>query len=256
MKLGFTVLALMAAAPVLAEAQGGTEQPREAKRVTVEDLKTILTRGTTEQLDNLLNHGIAADTRVGKEAMPLLVMAAYTGRVEMVHTILKHGADPNASQKPGISALSVAAATNNAHMLDLLLAHGADKNFRALQGDSVLMLACSQNALDTIQLLLASKADPNLADANGVTPLIYSIARCQEPHVVSLMLLEHGADPNARMKDGTTALIAAAMRNNVECTRQLLRYGADVSARDAEGHSAREVAKNPEIQKLLDAATP
>jgi len=101
---------------------------------------------------------------------------------------------------------------------------------------------------------LAYKADPNLADANGVTPLIYSIARCEEPAVVGRMLLEHGANPNARMKDGTTALIAAALRNNAECTRLLLSHGADAAARDDAGHCARDLARNPEVQKLLDTA--
>ena len=68
------------------------------------------------------------------------------------------------------------------------------------------------------------------------------------------MLLEHGADPNARMHDGTTALIAAALRNDADSTRLLLSYGADVNARDADGDSALDLAKTPEVRQLLISA--
>lgn len=234
--------------------QLAAEPYSQAEPLTTESIRKLITEGSAEELSQRLNQGLAPDART-KEGMPLLVMAAYTGRIEMVYTLLQHGANPNISQQPpGITALSVAAATNNVHMLGLLLAHGADKDFRAAQGDSILMLACSQTALDTIQILLAHKANPNLADANGITPLIYAIARSKEPEVISRMLLEHGANPNAAMKDGTTALIAAAMRNNAACTRLLLAHGASVSARDADGLSAQDYARNKEVRILLDAA--
>lgn len=229
------------------------ENARQEIPITADQLKEIITKGTTDQISHILKHGLHPDTRV-HDGMPLLVMAAYSGRLEMVYTMLQHGANPNAAQSPGITALSVAAATNNVHMLDLLVSNGADINFRAEQGDSILMLACSQNAIDTVQVLLALKANPNIPDFNGVTPLIYTIARCETPSVICRMLLEHGADPNIAMKDGTTALMAAVLRDDVECARLLLNFGANVSAKDASGKTALEFADNPEVRKLLTEA--
>ncbi|MBR5888212.1 MAG: ankyrin repeat domain-containing protein [Akkermansia sp.] len=221
--------------------------------ITTEDIKQILTKGSAEALKKLITNGIDPNTRVDNE-IPLLVMAAYTKRLEMVYTLLESGANPNAAQAPGITALSVAAATNNTHMLDLLIKHGANINHQADLGDSILMLACSQNALDAVQLLLAMKADPNLADNKGITPLIYSIARSNEPEVLCCMLLEHGADPNARMFDGSTALMVAAMNNDINCAQLLLSHGADVEVQDAGANTALDFAKSPEMRQLLLSA--
>ncbi len=253
MKRFISTLTILAATTAVAQtpaplpAQG--EAPQQ-KAITRSDIEQILKSGTPAQLDELLTNGISPNTRFA-DGTPLLVLAAYSSKLEMVQLVLNRGADVNIAQEPGITALSVAAATNNVHMLDLLLAHGADINYRARQGDSVLMLACSQNSIDAVQVMLAMKADPNLADINGVTPLIYTIARCKEPEIISQMLLEHGANPNAAMKDGTTALMAAAMQGSANCVRLLLEHGADLSMQDTEGHTAYQYAATEEVKQLL-----
>ena len=257
MKRFIPALTILAASTALAQTPEPAPVQAEApeyKPITRSDVEQILKSGTPAQLDELLTNGISPNTRFHPDGTPLLVLAAYSSKLEMVQLLLSREADVNMAQPPGITALSVAAATNNIHMLDLLLSHGANINYRASQGDSVLMLACSQNSIDAVQVMLAMKADPNLADVNGVTPLIYTIARCKEPEIITLMLLEHGANPNAAMKDGTTALMAAAMQGSANCVRLLLEHGADPSMLDADGNTAYNYAATEEVKQLLAPA--
>jgi ankyrin repeat protein len=77
--------------------------------------------------------------------------------------------------------------------------------------------------------LLSSKPDPPLdwLDANDGSTAEF---------------LERGGDPNARDKDGGTALMAAAMRGSMAMARELIAKGATVDAADADGLTALMIA--------------
>lgn len=56
------------------------------------------------------------------------------------------------------------------------------------------------------------------------------------------LLLRAGANPNAKMVDGSPLLHCAAMRGATEMVKLLLSYGADIRLRDGEGRTSLEVA--------------
>ncbi|MBR1604047.1 MAG: ankyrin repeat domain-containing protein, partial [Synergistaceae bacterium] len=63
------------------------------------------------------------------------------------------------------------------------------------------------------------------------------------PEVIKL-LIDAGADVNARNEDGKTALMAAARYNqNPEVIETLVDVGADVNARNEDGETARDYAQ-------------
>lgn len=68
------------------------------------------------------------------------------------------------------------------------------------------------------------------------------------------LLLENGADFEAKMSHGFTPLIQAASDNNIEAVKLLLEYGADIDAQSANKGTALVLAiveNNYEIVKLL-----
>src|SRR5262249_6287329 len=97
-----------------------------------------------------------------------------------------------------------------------------------------------------------------LRGAGGETPLMHAVLYGDLESV--RMLLDRGADPNARSDSGATALLWAV--NDLDKTRLLLEYGADVNARSDNDRTAIVVAAGrhgatPVIRLLLDyGATP
>jgi ankyrin repeat protein len=68
------------------------------------------------------------------------------------------------------------------------------------------------------------------------------------------LLIEHGADVNARSSNGDTPLTFAAMFGQGKMAKLLLEKGADKSIRDGKGLTASdhaEIKENSELMKLL-----
>lgn len=87
-------------------------------------------------------------------------------------------------------------------------------------------------------------------------PILVIPKFCQSSLDVARLLLEHGADVNARISDGSgrTPLHVAAESNRAEVVRVLLEHGANVSAEDSRGRTPFQDASAKgydEIMKLL-----
>lgn len=144
-----------------------------------------------------------------------------------VAALLKQGADANAREEDGATALAWAVTRANAGMAGLLLESGADPNLTNELGIGPLALAITNGPADLVKLLLDHRANPNVARENGETPLM-TAARLGRVDVLK-MLLGRDAAVNAREKKfGQTALMWAC--GQPEAVKLLLEWGADARA--------------------------
>jgi ankyrin repeat protein len=104
--------------------------------------------------------------------------------------------------------LTIAAENGDAASIKTLLARGADANGRDSHGLTPLVRAARRGNYDAAAALLDGGADPNLFDSirtrPGWSPLMNAVHKSQ-PRIVKL-LIDRGADVNARAADGTTPL--------------------------------------------------
>ena len=104
------------------------------------------------------------------------------------------------------------------------------------------------NSYETASLLLERGAEVDARDLGGMTPLHYST--CYPSYEVTLLLLQNGADIEARTtlaannnKGGMAPLHYAAFCNNFQVVKLLLDRGADVDALDRNGLTPAEWAR-------------
>ena len=154
--------------------------------------------------------------------------AAMEGDIVTVRALLADGADVNAAQGDGMTALHWAAERGDAGLAEMLLYAGAVVEPVTRIGGYTPLHVAARTGSDAVALMLleagADAAAP--APGTGTTPLHLAATAGSAPLVTAL--LERGADPNA-LEDGwgQTPLMFAASMNRADAVRALLEGGAD-----------------------------
>jgi len=120
-------------------------------------------RGNPEIAAELLKRGAKDLRNAGKGDAALnrkLVGAIISGTDRQIQQVLEEGADPEARDAEGRSALCRAAERDRVTILDLLLEKGADVNARGYHSETALLRAAEVGHARSVRLLLKKGADP------------------------------------------------------------------------------------------------
>jgi uncharacterized protein len=170
-----------------------------------------------------------------KSADALLVQAARRGQANVVTTLLQRGADVNATEADGTTALHWAVQRGDVAMVKALIAAKCNVNIANRYGVAPLWLAATTGSATIVEALLGAAADPHATRADsGETALMIA---AQAGHVdVLQQLIAYGADPNAvdRVRQ-QTALMWAAAEKHKAAVRMLVHAGATLEARSSSG---------------------
>ena len=144
--------------------------------------------------------------------------------------------------------------SGNARVVAEAVMNGANVNAKEKYGDgaTALMWVATKGHIDIAKLLINHGADVNAKAKYGVTALM-GAANDGKTQIVEL-LLKHSADVNAKCYDdydGRTALMWAAKNGHIEIIELLVEHGADVNAKDNYGWTALRWAENTETANLL-----
>jgi len=196
------------------------------------------------------------------------MIAAENRNLEMARLLLEHGASVSAHDNDEDTALDEAARAFDTEMVRLLLAANPDQkdkdqSLNQAAGDGPVILKAVEKSgaqqeqqghnapepswVTTVRLLLDSGANIEARNAEGDTPLLRAAAYGQTE--IFQLLLERGAKMNVREKLGMTPLIAAAcacavatMNGTYDILKILLQNGVDVNAKDHDGRTALMLA--------------
>jgi ankyrin repeat protein len=177
--------------------------------------------------------GIAALMAESTTISPAYLETLRSGDAAKLRQLLDQGADPDAHDAHGNTALMLAARpANSHHAVQFLLERGADAKATNIYGATALMAAAAGGDAQSIKLLLDHGADPNAQpnpDQNGFlfgggrSPLMWAAFRGDT--TIIKLLLEAGADVNAPSGLGTP-LAQAAWSDQTAAAQLLLDHGA------------------------------
>jgi len=124
------------------------------------------------------------------------------------------------------------AASNYDALAVALILHGANIDQRGKYGQTPLHISVLAHLHRTVSLMLSRGVPPDLRGPTGMTPLMGADARD------AIMLLQHGADANARDIGNRTPLMYALERERFDVARILLQHRANVNSVDEFSRSA------------------
>lgn len=206
----------------VANASASEAPPRLASPLDRELLQAAA-RGDANAVKAALAQGAQANA-VDELGRTALLLAATDGDLEAARVLLRAGADVQGRDGP-FTPLGAAALRGHAPMVRLLLARGAAVDASAPQGLTPLQHAVKLNHLAVAELLLKAGARTTVLDRTGEGLLVNAIG-ADQPAMLAL-LLRHGLDPNRPDADGLSALYWARQLQREHLVPLLMQAGAD-----------------------------
>ncbi len=178
-----------------------------------------------------------------------LVDAAMRGDTALAVKLLREGADVNAAQGDGMTALHWAADRGDLALTTALLA--AKPNVKAVTrigAYTPLHIASKSGNPDVVAALIKAGSDVKAATTSGATALHFA-AKAGNPRAIE-SLIAAGADVNTRETEwGQTPLVFAAEFNRGEAVRALIKGGADASVHTTMRSVTDDVARDQAATK-------
>lgn len=173
--------------------------------------RAIVNNDLNTVMELLKNENIDVNSKLGIEvsidgwylggATPL-ILASYLGYTDIVNALIEKGVDVKAKDDvDGCMAIHLAAANGKNEVIDILLDKDASNiNDVDNRGNTPLHWASMKDRADTVSLLIENGADIEAKDIDNWTALHYAAAFASLQTVEALV--DNGADKNSLTKDG------------------------------------------------------
>lgn len=187
-----------------------------------------------------------------------LIEYAEQGNTEQVRQLLQSGADINATDEQGRTAVMAATYHNHVGTVEALIQAGADINIRDHQRNNVFLYAGAEGMMEILRLAIEADADVMLTNRYGGTALIPASDR-GHVEIVQELLTRTDVDVNHINNLNWTALLEAVILGDgsekyQRIVKLLLDHGADARIPDGNGVTPLQHARERgylEIERII-----
>ncbi|MFN3191114.1 MAG: ankyrin repeat domain-containing protein [Aureliella sp.] len=187
--------------------------------------------GHVEIVQHLIDIGVAPETTYEKEGWSTLHIAAQRNHIHVARVLLEAGASVDPEDKRKAKPLQWALRHKHIELAELLIQHGASIDVRWRDGYAFINHEAKDGKNDTLRFMLDHGADPNTRDhryGSGTTPL-HCAARHDRLNAATI-LLEFGANVNARTEDGITPLDMTKYSRKQKVAQLLMSNGGKLGS--------------------------
>ena len=192
---------------------------------------------------------------VDKAGMTPLLLAAFTGRRDVVDLLIKIGTNCLATTRSGETAIHLAARSEEIDVLSFLIdfyPHRFNLDARDKDGRTAMHILAGNGDVDTIYHMIRAGAHVNLKDNAKRSPAHVAITSGYDD--VLTIFLEQDIDPRQRDAEGRALIHLATEAGKTSVVRTLVEFNFDTSATDIKGRTALHLAAslgNKDIINLL-----
>lgn len=180
-------------------------------------------RGDVDEVELALRSGADLEARNGRGQTALLLASAHD-RVAVARVLVAHGADPDALDDRHDTPWLVTGVTGSVAMLEALLPAGPDLTVRNRFGGLSPIPASERGHVDYVRRVVRTDVDLDHVNDLGWTALLEAAVLgegTQRWQQIVRILLDAGVDTSIRDRDGRTALQHARDRGYDEIVRIL-----------------------------------
>ena len=189
--------------------------------IQTQRLHTAITEGDRHTAEEILTAYPTLANAHDQQRLPLILTAAYHRQPEMAALFVEKGADLSMFEAAAIGRLDIVEREARSYPEDIT-AYGRD-------GFSALQLACYFGHEAIVRWLVEHGAVVTAVSQNEMGLQAIHAAAASDSFAITRVLLEHGADANARQADGFTPMQTAVHNGNIALIRLLTDFGAENS---------------------------
>ena len=183
--------------------------------------------GNLELMKLFLEKGAEVDA-VDKNGTTAIYYAILRNKPAAVKFLIEKNTDINHKSTTDLTPLMGAARMKRAEIIPILLKAGAKINEQNQSKITALHFAVASGDKETVKAILKGKPDINLKDKRGATPIVTAISRGGYSSYETVpMLLELGANPNDTDSMGWNTLMIAIVKSRKDLLIPLLKAGAN-----------------------------
>ncbi|XP_071115151.1 uncharacterized protein [Haliotis cracherodii] len=180
---------------------------------------------------------------VAPEGDTPLIASSVTGNINILDLLMKHGANPNATNRWNSTPLHYLCARGHLKGVQMMIPKIEDINKIGHNENTALHEAArhqSDRSQACVQLLIESNAEINVKNNRGATPLHEAVMSSNGETVK--YLLEAGAYPHSEDNSKTSPLMSASLSGSFDIVEVLLNRKADIMKQDVYGYTALHLA--------------